>query len=198
MLYLYLYLSDEQNKPDHTIPATLPLVKPDFAGLSNRKICPEHSRRAYPAQKTSINTKKPIYPTQGLLYYCATEGVYPTSTERTMARMDSRVIQLTPAAHKYGNLNISSCGKDFFPTDVFGGSSGKAGLGRQITLRVEGFPEPIETDIPTDKNTGRPRWMFRKRKWVKEFVRCQKLRPNDTVIIKHTGKRIYEIKPDNT
>ena len=36
--------------------------------------------------------------------------------------MDSRVIQLTAAAHKYGNLNIRSCGKSFFPPDAFGGS----------------------------------------------------------------------------
>ena len=111
--------------------------------------------------------------------------------------MDSCVIKLTPAAHKHGNLNLSSCGRDFFPTDVFGSSSKKAGIGAQITLRVESLPYTIETDIPTDKNTGRPRWMFRKRKWVKEFVHCHKLHASDTVIIERIAKRIYEIKPDN-
>lgn len=67
--------------------------------------------------------------------------------------MDSRIIQLTEATHKYGNLNIRPCGREFFPSDAFGGSSRKAGLGVPITLRVQGFPEPIKTDIPTDKNT---------------------------------------------
>ena len=43
--------------------------------------------------------------------------------------MESRVIKLTPAAHKHGNLNLSACGKDFFPPDVFGGPSKKAGIG---------------------------------------------------------------------
>jgi hypothetical protein len=70
--------------------------------------------------------------------------------------MESRVIQLTSAAHKHGNLNIRSCGKDFFPPDAFGGSSVAKGLGNPITVKVEGFSEPIETDIPTDSKTGKP------------------------------------------
>jgi len=111
--------------------------------------------------------------------------------------MESRTIQLTEAAHKYGNLNISSCGKEFFPPDVFGGSSKKVKLGTPITLRVEGMSESINTDIPTDKNSKRPRWMFRKRKWVKDFVRCHRLHANDSVIIERLAKRIYEIKPRN-
>ena len=111
--------------------------------------------------------------------------------------MESRTIQLTEAAHKYGNLNISSCGKEFFPPDVFGGSSKKVKLGTPITLRVEGMSESINTDIPTDKNSKRPRWMFRKRKWVKDFVRCHRLHANDSVIIERLAKRMYEIKPRN-
>ncbi len=111
--------------------------------------------------------------------------------------MESRVIQLTSAAHKHGNLNIRPCGKDFFPTDIFGGPSKKAGLGVQITLKVEGLPEPVKTDIPIDNKTGKPRWIFRKRKWVKEFVHCYKLRAGNTVIIERLAKRIYEIRPNN-
>jgi len=110
--------------------------------------------------------------------------------------MNSYVIQLTPAAEKYGNLNIRPCDKDFFPLDVFGGPSTKAGLGVPITLKVEGLPNPIETDIPKDK-TGKPRWIFRKRKWVKDFVRCYKLHPNDTVTIERVAKRIYKVRPNN-
>ncbi|MFZ2146033.1 MAG: hypothetical protein WAV28_02340, partial [Sedimentisphaerales bacterium] len=109
--------------------------------------------------------------------------------------MESRTIQLTEAAHKYGNLNIRSCGKEFFPPDVFGGSCKKAGLGTPITLHVQGLPEPIKTDIPTDKSAKRPRWIFRKRKWVKEFVRFHKLCVSDTVIFERLAKRIYEIRP---
>jgi hypothetical protein len=66
--------------------------------------------------------------------------------------MESRTIKLTEATNKHGNLNIRVCGKDFFPPDVFGGSSKKDGLGTPITLSVKGLKEPIETDIPTDKD----------------------------------------------
>jgi len=111
--------------------------------------------------------------------------------------MESRVIELTPATRKHGNLNIRPCGKEFFPRDIFGSSSKKTGLGTNITIKADGLPIPIKTDIPTDKNTGRPRWIFRKRKWVKEFVRCHRLCANDTVIIERLAKRIYEIRPRN-
>ena len=75
--------------------------------------------------------------------------------------MESRTIQLTPAAHKHGNLDIHSCGKDFFPSDAFGNSSRSKGIGPPITLKIEGLGKPIKTDIPTDKSTGRPHWIFR-------------------------------------
>ena len=110
--------------------------------------------------------------------------------------MESRVIQLTPAAKKYGNLNIRPCGKDFFPPDIFGGPSKKAGIGIPITLKVEGLTNTIETDIPEDK-TGKPRWIFRKRKWVKDFVRFHGLRSADTVTIYRIDKRTYKVRPNN-
>ena len=110
--------------------------------------------------------------------------------------MDSRVIQLTEAALKYGNLNIRPCGKDFFPPDVFGGPSKKAGLGVQIMIKAGGLPNPIKTDIPTDKNTGRPRWMFRQRSWAKKFVKTHNLNANDTVTINRISSRKYSINPN--
>ena len=53
--------------------------------------------------------------------------------------MESRIIQLTQAGRKHGNLNLSACGKDFFPPDAFGSSSRANGLGVPITLSVTGF-----------------------------------------------------------
>ena len=110
--------------------------------------------------------------------------------------MDSYTIELTSAAEKYGNLNIKPCGRDFFPSDVFGGSSKKANVGVPIVIHAVGLPNPIETDIPQDK-TGKPRWIFRKRKWVKDFVRYHKLHSTDTVMIHRVDKRTYEISPNN-
>ena len=110
--------------------------------------------------------------------------------------MESCVIELTEAAHKYGNLNIRPCGKEFFPKDVFGGSSKKAGLGTPITLRVEGLAEPIKTDIPTDKNTKRPRWIFRERAWAKEFVKVHNLNVGDTIVVTRIASRKYLVIPN--
>jgi len=109
--------------------------------------------------------------------------------------MESRVIQLTEATLKYGNLNIRQCGLRFFPEGILGGSTGRR-KGTLITLNAEGIPEPVETDIPTDKNTGGPRWLFRERAWVKKFVKIHNLRPGDNIVIKRIASHKYEIKPD--
>jgi len=109
--------------------------------------------------------------------------------------MESRVINLTPAAHRHGNLNIRVCGREFFPPDVFGASKRHAGLGHQILIRPEGLPNPIVTDIPTDKSTGRPRWIFRERKWFKEFIRHHNLTPRDTITIYRLNESTYFVTP---
>ena len=109
--------------------------------------------------------------------------------------MDSRVIQLTPSAQKHGNLNLKVCRKDFFPADVFGPPSKAQGTGVPITLKVEGLPNPVKTDIPTDKETGKPRWLFRERSWVKQFVRTNLLSTTASVIITRVDKREYSVAP---
>jgi hypothetical protein len=111
--------------------------------------------------------------------------------------MDSRVIELTAAAERYGNLNIRPCGTDFFPSDAFGGSSRAQGLGVPITLNVRGLSDPVKTDIPTDGATGKPRWLFRARSWVKQFVTFNHLVPGNTIVIARLGRRTYEIQPSN-
>ncbi len=110
--------------------------------------------------------------------------------------MDSRVIKLTPAAHKYGNLNIRLCGLDFFPKGILGGSSRKAGLGTQITIKADGLPNPIRTDIPTDNKTGKPRWLFRKRGWVRKLVMVHNLNTGDTIVISRIAPRNYLVIPE--
>jgi len=110
--------------------------------------------------------------------------------------METRIIELTEAAFKHGNLNLRPCGKEFFPEDVFGGSSRKAGLGKQITIQADGLAIPIATDIPTDKETGKPRWLFRDRKWLKDFMDCHGLKPGDSVTIRRTSTSTYQIVPN--
>ena len=77
--------------------------------------------------------------------------------------MESRTITITSAAHKHGNLNIRPCGKEFFPSDAFGSSCRGSSESIPITVIAKGLNTPIRTDIPTDKATGKPRWIFRER-----------------------------------
>ncbi|MCE5340386.1 MAG: site-specific DNA-methyltransferase [Planctomycetaceae bacterium] len=110
--------------------------------------------------------------------------------------MESHIIQLTPAAQKYGNLNISCCGKGFFPPDIFGCSSRKGGKGVPITIKVQGLSKPIETDIPTTTK-GKPRWLFRERAWVKNFIKLNQLKNNNHIMIKRLNYRTYQIMSNN-
>jgi DNA modification methylase len=110
--------------------------------------------------------------------------------------MESRVIQLTEASFKHGNLNLRACGRDFFPLDIFGGST-KDHPGNPITLKIDSLNKTIETDIPTDKKTGNPRWIFRKRKWVKDFVHYHKLHPGDAITITRLNQKMYQIGSNN-
>ncbi len=110
--------------------------------------------------------------------------------------MDFRTIEITPAARNHGNLNLSPCGLGFFPSNVFGSSSRNTGLGVPVKLKVPGLDRPVKTDIPTDTRTGRTRWMFRERSWVKQFIRINGLIPGDKLAIRHVTNRTYELIPE--
>lgn len=111
--------------------------------------------------------------------------------------MDSCVIKITSAAHKYGNLNISACGKDFFPSECFGANSKKNGIGKPITIYAHGISNPVKTDIPTDRKSGRPRWIFRERSWVKDFVKANHLQPGSLLRIERLSLDKYRLTINN-
>lgn len=108
--------------------------------------------------------------------------------------MDSRIIQLTSASLKYGNLNIRNCGLDFFPQGILGGAT-RDTAETKIIIHPLGFSNEIETDIPTDSRTGKPRWIFRERAWVKQFIRTNRLTSNAKVIITRLSEERYLIAP---
>lgn len=112
--------------------------------------------------------------------------------------MESGVVEITKSAIREGRFDIRNCGRDFFPKDAFGKSSRAKGLGVPITLKVAGLSEPVKTDIPADSKSDRPRWIFRERAWVKDFVRANGLIPGDKVLIRHISNRTYEVIPQKT
>jgi hypothetical protein len=84
--------------------------------------------------------------------------------------MESVAIKLTASAIKERRIDIRACGKNFFPTDIKGGSSKKAQKGNPIILIPKGLSCSVKTDIPTDNRSGRIRWFFRERGWVEDFI----------------------------
>lgn len=108
--------------------------------------------------------------------------------------MKSYRLRVTSAAVGHGRILVTPCGREFFPTDAFGKSSRTDGVGNPLRLHVTGLPEVVETDLPTD-GAGRPRWFFRDRKWLKQFLQLHKLAAGDEVIITRLGPRDYQISP---
>ena len=107
--------------------------------------------------------------------------------------MESCVIQVTAAARRHGNLNIAPCGRGFFPEDTIGGST-RAESGTPVTIMAEGMPIPVKTDIPRERKTGKPRWLFRDRAWVKDFVRSHSLAPGDLLRLERVAERVYRLR----
>lgn len=83
---------------------------------------------------------------------------------------------------------------DFFPEDCFGSprKSG-TGLGKPIQIELAGLDEVVETDIPTDARTGKPRGFFRDRAWVKRFFTHHHIEAGDEVALERLNKRHYRL-----
>jgi hypothetical protein len=56
-----------------------------------------------------------------------------------------RLISVNDANLRNDHLYISGH-HDFFPEECYGASNKKGGLGTEMTLIVEGLPEPVKTD----------------------------------------------------
>jgi len=108
--------------------------------------------------------------------------------------MESCTIELTDGAIRNNKINVRACGLNFFPTGVVGGAT-KNETGTKITISAVGLAHLIKTDIPSDKNTGRPRWILRERSSVGNFYRSNNLIPGDTVKIRRISSKKYELIP---
>lgn len=108
--------------------------------------------------------------------------------------MEARRIQITSSALAHGRLNIRGCGKDFFPARAFGRPSREDGCGTPVRIHAVGLPGPVETDLPTDR-AGRPRWIFRSRRWVKDFVHANRLVAGDEVLLSRLSEYEYRVSP---
>ena len=106
-----------------------------------------------------------------------------------------RLISITGGNLRNHHLYISGY-HDFFPAECYGQSSARKGTGHKLTLLVDGLTRPVETDIATSKNNGRPRSFFRKRAWVARFFARHNLREGDAVAIERLDRFTYRIYPE--
>jgi len=109
------------------------------------------------------------------------------------ANGNKRLISITSGNVRNSHIYITGL-RDFFPTDCFGASSrSRHKPGRPITLLLDGLNEVVETDIPRDAKTGRPRRQFRERKWVRSFFRQHGLQAGDVLALEKVGERSYSL-----
>ena len=107
-----------------------------------------------------------------------------------------RLIAITEANLKEKNKHIYISGHhDFFPDECYGQSSKEKGIGKEMTLIVEGLTGTFKTDIGIDGDNGKPRNFFRNRKWVRKFFEKHEIRAGDVVAIERLSKYTYRIYP---
>jgi DNA (cytosine-5)-methyltransferase 1 len=107
-----------------------------------------------------------------------------------------RVITVTAANLRQSHLYLNGT-VGFFPKDSIGPASARTGVGREVQLDVAGLDKPVFTDLPVDAKSGRPRGIFRRRAWVKEFFATHKIKAGDAVIIERKGPFQYEVRPSS-
>ena len=100
-----------------------------------------------------------------------------------------RLIRIT--AGNLRNHHIYVTGHyDFFPEDCIGEPrkrNGGSGQGAPVTIQLAGLNQTIETDIGREARTGKPRRMFRGRKWVRAFFDAHDVSEGDLLALERLG-----------
>lgn len=112
----------------------------------------------------------------------------------TTSPPSTRVVTVTAANLRQNHLYLNGQ-VDFFPKESIGPASSRAGLGRELHLDVAGLEEPVFTDLPVDAKSGRPRGIFRRRSWVRQFFAVNGVQAGDSIVIERKDAFRYEIRP---
>jgi len=84
---------------------------------------------------------------------------------------------------------------DFLPKDCIGPSRRTNGqTGTPIRIELDGLGETIETDIGSDRKSGKPRHHFRGRWWVKRFFQHHGVRSGDVLELERLEERLYYLR----
>jgi len=105
-----------------------------------------------------------------------------------------RLIQVTEANLRNGHLYLTGH-LGFFPAACFGSSTKKGTQGQPLTLDVAGLKAPVHTDIPTEADGTEPRKFFRNRAWVPDFLKANKIKAGDYVMLEKLDRFHIRIAP---
>jgi DNA (cytosine-5)-methyltransferase 1 len=102
-----------------------------------------------------------------------------------------RLLRVTAGNIRNGHLPIKGH-YDFFPSDCVGGSK-RTAKGIPIEIRLEGLGRTVNTDIPSDAKTGRPRGILRGRGWMREFYEFHAVRAGAFLAMERLSERGYSL-----
>jgi hypothetical protein len=123
------------------------------------------------------------------LAYLADRGRIVRLRRGVYGRPDRIVITLTEGSLKNSYINVRNH-LGFFPADAVGPTNSRDGEGKMLTVRFDGLPGPVETDI-----TGAPHGDFRRRGPTRQFFAHHDLKPGEKIAIeKHSGYE-YRVLP---
>ena len=94
----------------------------------------------------------------------------------------TRLLRVTAGNLRNNHLYITAH-YDFFPADCFGPPRKPVPPDvHPIEILLDGLNEVVRTDISRDAATGRPRGIFRERKWVRRFYRYHGVNAGDELL----------------
>lgn len=98
---------------------------------------------------------------------------------------------LTPGNLRNGHIYVSEI-QSLLPGDVFGGSRKDQPADKLLTVAFDPG-QTVQTDIPTDARTGRPRGFLRERAAVRDFFERTGAEAGDHVRICRTAPYTFHI-----
>ena len=123
------------------------------------------------------------------LAYLADRGRTVRLRRGVYARPDRIVITLTEGSLKNSYISLGNR-VGFFPADAVGPANSRDGKGKMLTVRFDGLPDPVETDI-----TGDPHHDLRCRGLTRRFFAHHDLKPGEKIAIEKDSDYEYRVLP---
>jgi DNA (cytosine-5)-methyltransferase 1 len=102
----------------------------------------------------------------------------------------TRRIEVSGGNFRNKHVSVSSL-RGFLPADCYGGRGNRTP--KPITIQLKGLNKAIETVVPIDGETGKPRREFQGRGWVREFFKKHNIRVGSVLELERLGNREYQL-----